>query len=626
MAPTMPDDPVYAEMGTGAVSRLLAEVTAIARQLGDGEAAEDVQVEAQAVTTHAARVVVVGEKKRGKSSLINALLRRPGLLPVDADIATSVHIGVYAADREQAHVFEGGDPKGWEITLTQISEYAALDPDTLEMRHPDVREVRVGLPDPFLRAGLELIDTPGVGGLVSGHAALTLAALSLADALLFVVDGSSELTASECAFLALATERVATVEFVLTQTDKYPDWRQVLRADQALIMKHARQFADARWFPVSSRMRLDAVSAAGAGDATRADDLERRSGFAPLQEELTGQVAGRAGRLREINAAWVARRVLDKLITLQEQRLRSLTRDPDLIAEIAGKRERLEDYRRADAMWRHDLDRGFRELGSSLSRLYQRRFATLKIDADRWAAEARTTTTSQITHDLDAGVLALWTVLEEAARKGVLLIGANIARQLDTDGIDALAGIPYPEELRRLPGLQRTEEVQEEGLPGVLNRYWPSMSGFSVTSMAGHLLFATVNPFALIGVGAIVAIGLFKGSQDRSATLRLRGDVQRYVRAVLTQTDAEMPAAIQDGLAAMRDAVQKFIADRMRARDSELQKTIAEGMSHLDTSEEELAPQRVIADRTLRRLRQLASLATQLTAAAPAPALGTETS
>jgi GTP-binding protein EngB required for normal cell division len=615
MVRTMPPDP--AAQGTGDLSRLLAEVAALAQQLGDPDAAACVRAEADAITTHAARVVVVGEKKRGKSSLINALLRRPGLLPVDADIATSVHVTVYAADREEAYALEKGEPEGQKITLAQVGEYAGLNPDTLDMHHPDVQEVRVGLPDPLLAAGLELIDTPGVGGLVSGHAALTLAALGMADALLFVVDGSSELTSSERDFLTQATERVATVMFVLTQTDKYPSWRQVLMADQARIVEYARPFADARWFPVSSRLRLDAASAAAAGEAARAADLNQRSGFPSLQEVLTKQVAGRASELRGINAAWAARRVLDKLLAVQQQRLQALAKNPDLIAEITAKSEQLDRYRRADAAWPRDLDRDFRELCSKLMRLYQRRIAALRIKAEGWTAEANLATSTQITHDLEAGVQALWIELESVARQEALKIATAVARQLGTEGIDALTvDVSYPEQLRQLPDLQRSEEAREEGMTGALNHYWPSMSGFSVTSMAGHLLFAAVNPFALIGVGAVVAAGLYKAGQNKQGTMRLRSDVQRYVRAVLTQVDAEMPAAIQDRMEAMQSNTRQLITERMQARQRELQRARAEGIGYLDASEQELAPQRAAAEQTLRRLRELANQATRLTAPA----------
>jgi predicted GTPase len=177
------------------------------------------------------------------------------------------------------------------------------------MRYAWVREVSVGLPEPLLRSGLDLIDTPGVGGLVAGHAALTLAALSLADALLFVVNGSSELTDSECEFLKRATDRIAIVVFVLSQTDKYPKWRETLAVNHVLIAKHAPRFADSPWFAVSAGDRFEAMKAATAGKAERAAQLEQRSGFAALEEDLADQIAGHAAELRAQNAAFVARRV-----------------------------------------------------------------------------------------------------------------------------------------------------------------------------------------------------------------------------------------------------------------------------------------------------------------------------
>src|SRR5579859_5514610 len=175
------------------ILRLLGEVAAAADETGDADGARRVREERGVVHAQAARVVVVGEKKRGKSSLINALLRRPGLLPVDSDIATSVHVTVFAAPVEQALVVDETHQDGFPVSLADVAEYAALDPNTKEMRHPGVREVSIGLRDPLLDAGLDLVDTPGVGGLVAGHAALTLAALTMADALLFVVNGSGEL-------------------------------------------------------------------------------------------------------------------------------------------------------------------------------------------------------------------------------------------------------------------------------------------------------------------------------------------------------------------------------------------------------------------------------------------------
>ena len=84
------------------VAALLDEVAALAERLGHETVAGQAREQRAASAVGAACVVVVGEKKRGKSSLVNALVEAPGLLPVDVDIATSVHIVVYASHQPAA--------------------------------------------------------------------------------------------------------------------------------------------------------------------------------------------------------------------------------------------------------------------------------------------------------------------------------------------------------------------------------------------------------------------------------------------------------------------------------------------------------------------------------------------
>lgn len=597
------------------VAALLDEVAAVADGLGDTAAASRARSQAVAGAGREVRAVVVGEKKRGKSSLVNALLQMPGLLPVDVDIASSVHVTVYSADRPQARaVTAGSGPGGVVIGVGQIGEYAALDPDSGEMRHPDVTEVSVGVPNPLLAGGLALIDTPGVGGLVAGHAALTLAALSMADALIFVVNGSSELTASECAFLAQATERVATVLFVLTQTDKYPRWRQVLARNQELIVRHAPAFTDAPWFPVSSRLRLDAVTALA---PERAAELDQRSGFSPLTEALDGQLAGRAAELREVNAAWAAKRLIDRLTADTERRLRSLAQDPSLAGELRQRRAQLNEVRKSGATWMRSLDARFRDLSRDVGRLYARRVSELESAADRMAAEADAATATAVAHDFDAGVRALWADVEAATRVGALRAAAAVAAEIGAEGVDALeTNTPYPEELDEFGPLQLTAEGTH-GVSGTLAKYWPSLSGVSMTSMAAHLVLgAAVNPVLLIGVGGVVAAMLYRSGQSKMDTARARSDLSRHMREGLGRVRVEVPAAQQDALVALRDEIEQVISGRLRERDAELEAAIAEATANVQAAERDLAPKRAAAEVALMQLRQLAEQATAVTAVA----------
>ena len=68
--------------------------------------------------------------------------------------------------------------------------------------------VELGLPAPMLAGGLQLVDTPGVGGLASVHNAATVAALPAADAVLFVSDAAQELERARARFPAGRVLRV----------------------------------------------------------------------------------------------------------------------------------------------------------------------------------------------------------------------------------------------------------------------------------------------------------------------------------------------------------------------------------------------------------------------------------
>ena len=107
-------------------------------------------------------------------------------------------------------------------------DLTALVSERADDRPGDVRSVEVQVPHRMLRSGLCLLDTPGVGGLESVHGQLTLASLNGADGVLFVTDASQELTAPELDFLQTAVERCPRAALVVTKTDLYQHWREIV--------------------------------------------------------------------------------------------------------------------------------------------------------------------------------------------------------------------------------------------------------------------------------------------------------------------------------------------------------------------------------------------------------------
>ena len=128
------------------------------RDFDRAELAEAVEGHARRPSSDKPTVVVVGETKRGKSSLVNALLGRPDLSPVDVEVATLVHITFRYAETPTAQAFIRGQQAPIVVDVDELFDWAC------EQGNPGnekgVTAIEVGLPAPTLRA-LTLIDTPG---------------------------------------------------------------------------------------------------------------------------------------------------------------------------------------------------------------------------------------------------------------------------------------------------------------------------------------------------------------------------------------------------------------------------------------------------------------------------------
>jgi len=158
----------------------------------------------------------LGQMKRGKSSLINALLKADvlptGVLPVTAMI-TEIRYGetpdvtiIYAAGglREQA-------------AISTLAEYIS------EAGNPgnrkQVASVEISYPSPFLKDGIVLIDTPGIGSTHAHNTETTESYLSQVDAGVVVLSVDPPITAVESRFIRDLQDEIPKLFFVLNKID-----------------------------------------------------------------------------------------------------------------------------------------------------------------------------------------------------------------------------------------------------------------------------------------------------------------------------------------------------------------------------------------------------------------------
>ncbi|MFI7673627.1 dynamin family protein [Actinophytocola sp. NPDC049390] len=316
-------------------------------------------------------VVVAGEFKQGKSSLVNALVGAP-VCPVDDDAATAVPTFVRHGDDASAElVWQGGERRREPIALADVRAHV-VENGALDER---VAGVEIRIPRAILASGLTLVDTPGIGGLASAHAAASLAAISMADAVLFVTSAAQELTRSEVDFLRRARKLCPTVACVLTKTDFYPAWRRIRELDEAHL---AAEGPDIPLVAVSSALRARAVKNSDAG-------LNAESGYPGLIEFVRDLVGGSAEQRLATEAAAEVVSLCDQLeasFAAERAALADPVAAQRVVDELTAVKSRVEQLKSAAARWNQTLNDGIADLTSDIDHDLKSRIRAVTAEAD----------------------------------------------------------------------------------------------------------------------------------------------------------------------------------------------------------------------------------------------------
>jgi hypothetical protein len=128
-------------------------------------------------------LAVLGQFKRGKSSLMNAIIGRE-LLPTGVLPLTSVITALKYSPKERLKVERQGLNRGEELPVNVLSDYVTEKGNPGNCKK--IKTAYVELSVPFLRSGVEFVDTPGIGSAIAANTATTYEFLPECDAVLFV--------------------------------------------------------------------------------------------------------------------------------------------------------------------------------------------------------------------------------------------------------------------------------------------------------------------------------------------------------------------------------------------------------------------------------------------------------
>jgi ribosome biogenesis GTPase A len=160
-------------------------------------------------------LAVVGQFKRGKSSLVNALLGAP-LLPTGVLPVTAV-VTVVEYDRQPSVVIEKQDGTEEVVPLAAIGTFIAEEGNPSNRR--GVAAAIVRHPSALLRGGVCLVDTPGIGSVFELNTEATHAFVPKVDAALVVLGADPPISADELALVHRIAAEVPDLIFVLNKAD-----------------------------------------------------------------------------------------------------------------------------------------------------------------------------------------------------------------------------------------------------------------------------------------------------------------------------------------------------------------------------------------------------------------------
>jgi len=162
-------------------------------------------------------VACLGQFKRGKTTLLNALVGEAvlpsGVLPITT-VPTIVRFG----PERSAHV-RSTDGTVMPIALADLGLYVGEQHNPRNIR--GVEAVEVFVPSEALATGLCLVDTPGLGSTDRQSAALTRRLVPRIDAVIMVLGVDPPLAGDELDLLAEAATQTAELIVVLNKSDRF---------------------------------------------------------------------------------------------------------------------------------------------------------------------------------------------------------------------------------------------------------------------------------------------------------------------------------------------------------------------------------------------------------------------
>jgi len=601
---------------------------ALADKLGFEASAQTIREQLEAFHKKELMVVTAGEAKRGKSSLLNALLNeKEPLFPVDANVCTSV---VTIVRYGQAEVIEAyiEDPKAdggcrvVKLSREQIPDYVSEKGNPNNYKR--IKLLCARIPNDLLKEGVVFVDTPGVGSLNIEHAETTYSFLPNADVLLFVGDADSGLTESELNFLKRGYQYCKNILFPLTKKDLNANYKTIAEDNREKISRTLDiPSGDIQIIPVSSTAKLRYLKS---GSTT----MLANSNYPALEDAIWTSIARRKGEIMLLPFLTAAKNELLKQMDSVAAQYQMLGADQNVTKELMDqlnqKTAALEELQERGADWRSQLSLFFSILQNDSNKAQQQ----IGSDARNLVQNRSRQLDSQICREKNYTQLVC--DVNDLIGHGILDIRENIARSVENKStelqkqlefsvnvnkniLDGLGFVPEGVTVE-FPPKKVTDTAIKWGRTIGIN----SMGGGTIGSILGGLIGlcfggpAGMLLGAELGGGAGGLAGGAKGCVD-ALTQYDQLEVNTVIQALTQHISTSMTnvgANVNNTIAALRIAVNSSFEQQLKRQAKELRDNAAQLQKTINTAVSEIPKRRAaLKERNTlltRRLEQFEAL------------------
>ncbi|MGV8134414.1 MAG: dynamin family protein [Mangrovibacterium sp.] len=541
-------------------------------------------------------VVVCGEMRRGKSSLLTAFLEEEKIFPIDINTCTNVITIVRYGKTEKIEVIlekcgQGGEVKyeSLPIKREEIEQYVTEYGN--EQNRKRVNCLNVVLPNEKLKEGFVFVDTPGVGSLNFEHAQVTYGFLPHADVMLFVSDVLNPLTDSELKFMEKGFVFCKNVIFPLTKSDKKTgeEIRSTIESNRAKIKNVTKlDDNDIHIIPVSNRMKLRYLEKA------KEEDLVN-SNYPQLEELIWKTIYGKRSRILVLPFLQQLSDEVQKLRSNINIQLEALAQDKETVTrltqELQEKSSKKQLLLAGNAKWKGDLQYELTNVSIQVSEDIHDESINISermnvLLAQSGAAERIDPITAQINELLSGLVLNSRESISSKTFEITEDISSELGLSMDVNE-EAINSVGFFRK-RTIDYVKTQKSLADKVIDKGRQIGMKSMGGTAIGAVVGGILGGLAGIFG--GPAGIIALAS-AGAQWGAGIGALGGTAKGAVDAVKNTKDDDLPAIrialnnyISKNVNSIRSGVNLCIRELSKDLTQELTNQIADQIQQLDTT------------------------------------------